>query len=151
MASLESSKALVTAGESTRHMRIARIMKEEQGGLELARRPPSVPKAVVDCLWPSKKRQRGRFELRCLAGQRDLNPKVGRDWMLPHARANKQHSLAGALNAKTRKMTWVDGIRERSALFCNFVWRLVAENPQCSLRRVGAWSCTSCRRTARRQ
>ncbi|HTP51359.1 MAG TPA: hypothetical protein VMK42_11715, partial [Anaeromyxobacteraceae bacterium] len=43
-----------------------------------------------------------------------LNPKIGRDWMLPGHRRyvltpgqNKKRFVAGALNAKTRKLTWV--------------------------------------------
>ena len=109
------------------------------------------PKPFVDCPWPTRKRERRRNELRCLAANATprepvyfvdevdihLNPKVGRDWMLPGKRRyvrtpgqNKKHYLAGALNAKTRKMTWVDGGRKTSALFCKLVWRLLAENPR---------------------
>lgn len=109
------------------------------------------PKPFVDCPWPSRKRERRRLELRRLAANATpqepvffvdevdihLNPKVGRDWMLPGKRRyvrtpgkNKKHYLAGALNAKTRKMTWVDGSQKTSALFCKLAWRLVAENPK---------------------
>ena len=56
-----------------------------------------------------------------------LNPKIGRDWMpRGHRRyvltpgQNKKRFVAGALNATTGKMTWVDAqtkasVRDRDA------------------------------------
>lgn len=109
------------------------------------------PKPYVDCPWPSRARQRRLFELRCRVAQATekepvfygdevdihLNPKVGRDWMLPGTRRfvrtpgqNKKHYLAGALNAVTRKLTWVDGSSKSSALFIKLLWRLVADHPK---------------------
>jgi transposase len=109
------------------------------------------PKPYVDCPWPAQQRERRRGELRKLAAQATalepvfyvdevdihLNPKVGRDWMLPGTRRyvrtpgqNKKHYLAGALNAQTRKVTWVDAARKTSALFCALVWRLAAQHPK---------------------
>ena len=88
------------------------------------------PKPFVSCPWPSRKRQRRVFELRCIAAHAKptepvffcdevdihLNPKVGRDWTLPGMRRyvrtpgkNQKHYLAGALDASTRRVTWVDG------------------------------------------
>ncbi len=107
-----------------------------------------MPKAVVLCPWPERKRQRRIYELRWLAARATdsepvffsdeldlhLNPKIGRDWMLPGTRRvvitpgkNEKNYLAGALNAKTDKLTWVDDERKNSALFCKLLWRLVNE------------------------
>ena len=109
------------------------------------------PKPFVDCPWPSCRRERRIRELRWIAANATanepvffcdevdihLNPKVGRDWMLPGMRRyvrtpgkNKKHYLAGALDARTRKLTWVDGTSKASALFCKLLWRLAAENPR---------------------
>lgn len=110
----------------------------------------SAPKPYVDCPWPTRRRKRRLFELRCLAEHATdrepvfysdevdihLNPKIGRDWTLPGMRRfvrtpgkNRKHYLAGALNAVTRKVTWVDGPSKCSALFCKLLWRLASENP----------------------
>ena len=107
------------------------------------------PKPLVLCPWPRRKRLRRLNELRWVAAssRRDepvfyadevdihLNPKIGPDWMLPGMRRyvvtpgkNKKHYLAGALNAITRKLTYVEGPSKCSALFCKLLWRLVAEN-----------------------
>lgn len=107
------------------------------------------PKPFVCCPWPRRKRQRRLFELRCLVASATenepvfysdevdvhLNPKIGRDWMLPGTRRyvatpgkNKKHYLAGALNAVTRKLTYAEGTSKCSALFCQLLWRLVGEN-----------------------
>lgn len=109
------------------------------------------PKPFVDCPWPVRRRQRRLFELRCLVARATeaepvfygdevdihLNPKVGRDWMLPGMRRfvrtpgqNKKHYLAGALDAVTRKLTWVDGPSKSSALFIKLLWRLLGEQPK---------------------
>ena len=64
-----------------------------------------------------------------------LNPKIGRDWMLPGHRRyvvtpgqNRKRFVAGALNAKTKKLTWVDAPTKASDLFCKLVWKLATEN-----------------------
>jgi transposase len=43
---------------------------------------------------------------------------------------NKKHYIAGALNAVTRQVTWVEAASKSSALFCKLVWRLVADHPK---------------------
>ena len=60
-----------------------------------------------------------------------LNPKIGRDWMLPGAQRrvvtpgkNHKHYLAGALDARTGKIAFVDAPSKSSALFCMLLWRL---------------------------
>jgi hypothetical protein len=64
-----------------------------------------------------------------------LNPKIGRDWMLPGHRRyvvtpgqNRKRFVAGALNAKTKKLTWVDAPTKASDLFCKLVWKVATEN-----------------------
>jgi transposase len=109
------------------------------------------PKPIVLCPWPRMKRQRRVFQLRRLAAAASarepvfytdevdihLNPKVGRDWMLKGRRRNvvtpgnnEKRYLAGALNARTGKLTWVKGSRKASALFISLLWRLATENPR---------------------
>jgi transposase len=63
-----------------------------------------------------------------------LYPKIVRDWMLPRHRRyvvtpgqNRKRFVAGALNAKTRKLTWVDASSKASDLFCKLVWKLATE------------------------
>jgi transposase len=106
------------------------------------------PKPIVLCPWDRGRRERKLASLRRLADHATaaepvfycdemdvhLNPKIGRDWMLPgHRRVvvtpgkNKKRYVAGALNATTRRMTWVEAESKASVLFCKLVWRLVGE------------------------
>lgn len=106
------------------------------------------PKPYVLCPWDSKRRKRKLASLRRLAKDASaaepvfygdemdvhLNPKIGRDWMLPGHRRyvltpgkNKKRFVAGALNAQTRKLTWVTATTKASDLFCKLVWKLAAE------------------------
>ena len=109
------------------------------------------PKPIVLCPWNRKRKER------VLAGVRRLsknataeepvfygdeidihfNPKIGRDWMLPGHRRfvvtpgkNTKRYVAGALNASTRRLTWVVGPSKSSDLFCKLVWRLLLEYPK---------------------
>jgi len=57
-----------------------------------------------------------------------LNPNIGRHWMLKGERRyvvtpgqNKKRFVAGALNAKTKKLTWVGASTKASDLFCKLV------------------------------
>src|SRR5271157_4989110 len=61
-----------------------------------------------------------------------LNPKIGPDWMLtgqqktvPTPGQNQKRYLAGALDARTGKLTWVEGERKNSTLFLLLIHRLV--------------------------
>jgi hypothetical protein len=63
-----------------------------------------------------------------------LNPKIGRDWMpRGHRRyvltpgQNQKRYVAGALNATTGKLTWVDAPTKASEPFHKLVWKLLAE------------------------
>lgn len=66
-----------------------------------------------------------------------LNPKIGPDWMLPGLQKtvvtpgkNEKRYLAGALNALTGRLTWVEGERKTSDLFILLLWQLLKEYPQ---------------------
>lgn len=108
----------------------------------------TAPKPIVLCPWDRKRRERVLASLRHLADSGTaaepvffedemdvhLNPKIGRDWMVPgHRRRvvtpgkNKKHFVAGALNAATRKLTWVEAPTKSSDLFCKLVWKLAGE------------------------
>lgn len=111
----------------------------------------SSPKPVVLCPWNRQRRRRVLAALRRLARRATsrepvffedemdvhLNPKIGRDWMLPgHRRRvvtpgkNRKRYVAGALNAATGQLTWVEAASKSSELFCKLVWRLVADYPK---------------------
>ncbi|ABS27471.1 transposase [Anaeromyxobacter sp. Fw109-5] len=124
-----------------------------------------MPKPTVACPWDSARRKRVLARLRRLArtataaepvffeDEMDvhLNPKIGRDWMpRGHRRyvltpgQNKKRFVAGALNATTGKVAWVDAPSKASELFHKLVWKLLGE-----YRRVGSPSLTSSRTTGR--
>jgi len=109
----------------------------------------TAPKPIVLCPWDRKRRERVLASLRHLANHANaaepvffedemdvhLNPKIGRDWMVPGHRRfvitpgkNKKHFVAGALNAATRKLIWVEGLSKSSDLFCRLVWKLATEH-----------------------
>jgi transposase len=108
------------------------------------------PKPVVLCPWPKRKRQRVLNELLRICGactekepvfhadevDIHLNPKIGLDWMnLGDQRQvitpgkNCKHYLAGAKHVVTKRITWVESDRKRSALFCDLLDRLIFEYP----------------------
>lgn len=106
------------------------------------------PKPIVGCPW-SKARKARRLNVlrRLIAGLRrgevvvyldevdiHLNPKIGPDWMLPATQKtvmtpgkNQKRYLAGALNARTGQLSWVEGARKTSALFLELLWRLLQD------------------------
>lgn len=106
------------------------------------------PRPVVLCPWDRQRRLRVLAGLRRLAANATeaepvfyedemdvhLNPKIGRDWMpRGHRRVvvtpgqNKKRFIAGALNAATGRMIWVEARSKASDLFCALVWKLAAE------------------------
>jgi transposase len=108
------------------------------------------PKPAVGCPWPPALRDKTLRALRRLenrASEKEpvlfsdevdihLNPKVGLDWMnrgqqrqLMTPGQNDRHYLAGALDALTRKLIFVDGTRKTSALFCKLLDVLVQAYP----------------------
>jgi transposase len=63
-----------------------------------------------------------------------LNPKIGRDWMLQGQQKtvvtpgkNEKRYLAGAWDAQTRQLTYVEADRKTSDLFILLLWKLVQE------------------------
>jgi transposase len=105
------------------------------------------PKPIVLCHWPRTKRMRLLAKLKRLAASDcanepvyysdevdiDLNPKIGRDWMLPGKQrrvltpgTNQKHYIAGALRVKSRRLVWTEGASKNSALFCKLLLKLAA-------------------------
>jgi len=100
------------------------------------------PKPTVGCPWGKRKREKRIQELQALVenlppGEEalhedevdiHLNPKIGPDWMLPATQKtvetpgqNEKKYMAGALNAKTGKVHYVEGDRKASVLFIQLV------------------------------
>ena len=100
----------------------------------------------VLCPWRKARRQRRLRAIRKLVATAsrteevfyvdevdlDLNPKIGPDWMLANEQPrvvtpgkNVKHYLAGALNARTGHLVWVDGDQKRSWLFLNLMRALL--------------------------
>ena len=107
-----------------------------------------MPKPTVSCPWDSARRKRVLRDRRRLARNASpdepvffedemdvhLNPKIGRDWMPKGVRRyvrtpgqNRKRFVAGALNAATGKLTWVEASSKASDLFCALVWKLAGE------------------------
>lgn len=103
------------------------------------------PKPTVGCPWPKARKELRVKRLRYLLENAhpndvwlyadevdiDLNPKIGPDYMLrgvqKHVRTpgvNQKHYLAGALNARTGRLTWVEGDSKDSELFIRLVFQL---------------------------
>lgn len=103
------------------------------------------PKPFVACPWKKARRDERIRRIRYLLSHArrgevwvfedevdiHLNPKIGSDYMLPGKRkkvltpgVNKKRYLAGALNALTGKLTWVESDSKDSALFIELVFKL---------------------------
>jgi transposase len=108
------------------------------------------PKPIVCCPWPRRRREQALASIAWLASHSTsaepvyfsdevdihLNPKIGRDWMLPGMQRlvitpgkNKKHYLAGALHAATGNVVWVSDESKSSKLFCTLLWKLAALHP----------------------
>jgi transposase len=105
------------------------------------------PKPTVACPWPEAAKTRRlnqilRLEQALPLGDVllyldevdiHLNPKIGDDYMLRGQQKevatpgkNEKRYVAGALNARTGRLTWVEGERKTSALFIALVDHLVS-------------------------
>src|SRR5919108_508737 len=69
-----------------------------------------------------------------------LNPKIGLDWMVPGYQKevltpgqNVKRYLAGALDACSGRLLWVEGERKRSSLFIRLLGHLLASYPKASV------------------
>lgn len=108
------------------------------------------PKPIVGCPWKEKRRIRRIRQIERLmssAGRHDvvvyvdevdihLNPKIGVDWMLCGTQKtvltpgkNEKRYLAGALDARTGRLTWVESDRKNSDLFILQLWQLIKDYP----------------------
>lgn len=108
------------------------------------------PKPLAPCPWSQKARKaRMRMIHRLVAtlppGEEaywedeidiDLNPKIGRDWMLPGTQRtvmtpgkNVKRYAALALNARSGRLRWTTARRKNSALFIALLRRLDAGHP----------------------
>jgi transposase len=104
------------------------------------------PKPTVACPWSKHKKTRRLNEIRRLLERLPpdeamlyvdevdihLNPKIGDDWMLCGQQKevltpgqNQKRYLAGALNATSGRVAWVEGSRKTSALFVGLVDHLL--------------------------
>jgi len=109
------------------------------------------PKPFVKCPWPKKRKDQRIRRLRYLllharAGEVwvfedevdiHLNPKIGRDYMLPGTQkkvltpgVNEKRYLAGALNAFTGRLSWVEGKAKNSELFMRLIFQLGWDYPE---------------------
>lgn len=107
------------------------------------------PKPIVGCPWKKQRRKRRIRQLERLienipadevvlyADEVDihLNPKIGPDYMLPGTQKtvltpgkNEKRYLAGAFNAKTGRLTWVEADRKNSDLFIQQLWQLATHD-----------------------
>jgi transposase len=103
------------------------------------------PRAILRCPWPQGRQQRRIRRIRRLiatlpagevavyADEVDihLNPKIGFDWMLKGQQKvvltpgqNVKRYLAGAMDACSGRLTWVEASHKRSGLFIELLRRL---------------------------
>lgn len=115
-----------------------------------------VPKPVVLCPWPRDAREAVLQQIRALEARASaqepvlysdevdihLNPKIGRDWMLPgHQRRivtpgkNEKFYIAGALDIRSGKLHTTGAARKNADLFCELL-RLLASSYGRHVRRI---------------
>jgi transposase len=106
------------------------------------------PKPIVGCPWSKGRKTRRLNKIRRLIATArpgdvflyedevdiHLNPKIGPDYMLRGTQKtvmtpgkNVKRYLAGALNAITGELSWVEGERKTSTLFLVLLWHLLKE------------------------
>jgi transposase len=119
--------------------------------LALIRARRGRPRPTVGCPWPARKKARRLNELRRLVaslprrevavyedeGDIHLNPKVGLDWMVRGQQKevqtpgqNEKRYLAGALDVRTGRLTWVEGAKKTSELFVALLAKLYHAYPK---------------------
>jgi transposase len=107
------------------------------------------PKPIVGCPWKKRRRMKRLREIAQLlesvpqdevilyVDEVDvhLNPKIGPDWMLRGTQKmvmtpgkNQKRYLAGALNARTGRLTWVEADQKNSQLFILQLWQLIGRD-----------------------
>lgn len=111
------------------------------------------PKPTVRCPWSARQRIKRLGEIAHLIETLPddevvvyedeidihLNPKIGPDWMAPGQQKevltpgqNVKRYLAGALDAATGEVIWVEGDQKRSLLFIRLLWELHLRYPKAS-------------------
>ncbi len=109
------------------------------------------PKPVVHCRWSTRAKNKRLRELEqleqtlpadeVLVSEDEidihLNPKIGSDWMVRGQQKpvvtpgqNAKRYLAGAQDARTGELIWVEGERKNSLLFILLLWELVCRYPR---------------------
>jgi len=108
------------------------------------------PRPVVRCPWSKRRQNRclkaigwliahpppGHVVVASDEADIDLNPKIGYDWMLSGEQKevvtpgqNQKRYVAGALDLRSSRLTWVFGKRKASALFTALLERLCQTYP----------------------
>lgn len=108
------------------------------------------PKPIVLCPWSKTRKTRQLNKIRQIIESLgpgevavwadevdvDLNPRIGMDWMLPGQQRqvmtpgrNEKQYIAGAMDARTRYLTWVKGERKDSLLFIRLLLKLCEQYP----------------------
>ena len=108
------------------------------------------PKPLAPCPWPKKRREAVISAVKSLIdtlpkpqvavwedeADIDLNPRIGFDYMLPGTQRtvmtpgkNVKRYIAGAMDAKTDRVTWVVGDRKNSTLFIAMLKKLLKQYP----------------------
>lgn len=103
------------------------------------------PKPTVDCPWSEAAKIRRLRQIATLLANLPpdevavyedevdihLNPKIGLDWMVSGQQKevltpgkNEKRYLAGAQNAQTGELLWVEGNKKNSLLFIRLLWEL---------------------------
>lgn len=108
------------------------------------------PKPIVETTWTKRAKNRRLRQIQKLVDDLPkneevvyedevdihLNPKIGADWMVQGQQKevltpgqNEKRYLAGAQNAKTGELIWVEGNRKDSKLFILLLWELHKRYP----------------------
>jgi len=119
--------------------------------LKIIRARRARPRPVVRCPWSKAAKNRRIAAIRRMLKNLppghvavyadevdiDLNPKIGLDWMVRGQQKeavtpgqNVKRYIAGAMNAKTGQLVWVQGHRKNSLLFIALLRKLAAKYPQ---------------------
>lgn len=109
------------------------------------------PKPTVESSWSERRKRRKLREIQDVLDNlpedevavyedevdMHLNPKIGRDGMVQGQQKkvltpgkNEKRYLAGALNAQTGELLWVEGERKTSLLFLHLLWKLVMHDQE---------------------
>jgi len=118
--------------------------------LKMIRARRGRPRPVVGCPWSKRAKNKRLSSIRAMLRSlprrhvgvyvdevdMHLNPKMGLDWMVRGQQKevvtpgkNVKRYLAGAMNAVTGELVWVEGMQKRSLLFIDLLGRLLRAYP----------------------